>query len=286
MRKLAVGFIVLTLGIFSISKADAEPITEWNYSVKSVFSSWIGSDGNNYYSETLQERTNGKAGFTLGSEGTQLNWYSKDGRNSGAYLTPVQDGTVYTNDPMMVDAFTMTHNNQVVGTDSIKPSFMDIAVTVTLSALNSIGEEFSFDVEMTISLGFLETPNSGIAGYQYTEDDVFFVMDIQSTVKEFTLDGIHYEISLEGSFDELTGKHLDVLNYNMGKNDIYASWYEENKDGPIYGWYTLEKTNEANAMQIGLQVNTVNTPEPATLALFASASLLGIPAYRRWKNRK
>lgn len=287
MKKFAVLLGVwVAVSFLSAGSVRAELITDWNYSVTSVFTTWTDENGKTYDIDTFTDRASGKSGFTLENDGTNLNWTSVDSkgtRTSGAELTSFS-GIVST-DGEFQNALTMTHNNQTIGTVAPTPRYMDIGVVVTLAALTQAGEELSFDVNLTLSLGFIETPNQGFAGYYGTQDDIFYVRDVSAATTQFIYGDILYDITLESSFQELSDVGMDTLRYQLRNDATFTSW---DTGSAIYGWTTKEGQSATNAIELALQVRHETippaTPEPGTMMIFGIASLVGLPLVRKLKR--
>lgn len=305
MKTSPIPTIVLFLVVFALAPATvrADVITNWSYSVNSAFVSWLAPDskGNIVWkdAETHQNRVGSRtAGDSLYDSqygvDTILEWSSFNsnannssgvaGIRSSSLELHSQQGTIQT-DGSLQTALTMVHNNQTIGNNAPKPKIMDITVDVLLTGRHEDGTQISQDISLNLTLGFIETANSGY-GMKYTEDDIFFVIDMANTTKRFTdAEGNIYDASLDAVFEELTGSHLNAAAYYIDKE--FGNYYSYDSGQALYGWSTLENTYEQNQMNVNIVVRhdtMPTTPEPSTMLVFGLAGLAGLPVFRRMRR--
>lgn len=295
MKKTTIFAAFLAVFAIATSPIQADVITNWEFSVNSTFTSWIGPLGDSsgkVVEQSVANHTNpigNKAGVTINEDATKMSWTSYDnkGLRSSSLELNSWSGTINT-DGNEETALTMTHNNQTVGNSAPTPKIMEIAIDVLLTGMHEDGRTIEQEVTMKLLLGFIETPNSGFGMLNgHTEDDIFFVIENPSTTERFTdAEGNVYDVSMDAVFQELAGVYLDTAAYYI--DERLSGLYEYDPTSPLYGWSTLENTYASNTMDVNIVVRhdtMPSTPEPGTMLIFAVAGAVGIPACRRLRKR-
>jgi len=304
LTSLFVGIILFTFA----AQANADAITEWNYTVDANFTEWAKEGGPFYTSESQPANNTSSGDYTVRMEdngktlrwgarkksGTTWGWSDKTNATSSLVLKPVNSGTIKSSEREGDEwitrdnqkAVTMTHSNKVIATGS-SPRYISMELTFNLAA---IGADFEKTINMQINFAFYETPNNG-----KNENDIFWVLDGWDTVSEtFEYNGQYYDISIGSSF---------ISNENL-INDTYADMIREKTglDGAVYGWTTEEKKStsfdiyftvrhpgdgqpEINTdLEVGISSSNA-TPEPATMLIMGlGLAGAGFAARRRMRG--
>lgn len=286
---------VFTILFVASQHIRAEIIETWSYDVEATFDSWYGPEGTRtnksvsfwQNAEEHVNRVKGNDGISFSDDYTIMEWSSADNRTSGLSLEGLS-GKIST-DGSSVTAMTMTHSNKTIGTSNPTPKILEIAIDVVLTGIYDDGDTFSIPLKLAFTLGFLETPNIGNGALDgHTEDDIFFIIDNPSSSQTFTdKNGNTYEISIDSTFNEITGVHLATAAHYI--NERFEGVYTYDPDQLLYGFTTREGKSQENAMDIQLVVRQITTsdsttPEPGTLIVMSLAGILGVPVYRRMKK--
>lgn len=311
MKRLLCTVVAASMLMLGAPDVKADPIQEWNYSVKGILTEWTDTKGatgsfgsnnsgigrgyqlNSAGTDTTGTRV-GSSGTTLeydrlggpGGEGgsqtgyTSLRWgdfwdgYSSIGiqEQSGTLLTDNEES--HTQAP---GAYLWHKNNSISGNVSTLVSGTAL-LSLTLDAMVGgmpLGMAATFATE--IDFHFIETTNSGL--YQ---DDIFVVLDpFEPSTETFEFMGVEYTFSFGASFQEITGEYANIARAQLGLEAGTA----------VYGWVTTEGgftsmptylTMHYKTLPPPNEPGTVPTPEPGTLLLMGiGLAGLGVIARRR-----
>lgn len=306
MRKI-IGFLCVALILGFAFNANVKADDAWSYTVTGTITNWWSGEGENKVNKPDSEWSwlswdyGGIKQVNDPSYDSSLRWgsWGLDGKwkedPSGFSVTGSQ-GAINFDDSyntVIENAVKLTHINKTISGSVTTPTMIDFVLDFAIS----MGETFKKTLQLEMSVGFWETPNSGKESPGFEQDMFyFFTADaISQLYTEFEFgDGQKAYLTFSSSF---TALDPESLYYKAAAEKLGTT------DGEmILGWITNEKATNNMFIHLGIQTTeptiediilddteeetpSTSTPEPATL-LILGLGTLGAGYYGRRRIKK